>query len=114
VNSGENLIHSPLFTGSDSAGPDQNGWAGCGRVQKNFQKKLLSKCMIFPLIFLYQLCLILVYKFGIQISSFHQNIAKNYKTKKCFVLMHTTKSLKDKKKKSYRIFIQQNFKKYMF
>jgi hypothetical protein len=70
--------------------------------------------MIFPLIFLYQLCLILVYKFGIQISSFHQNIAKNYKTKKCFVLMHTTKSLKDKKKKSYRIFIQQNFKKYMF
>jgi hypothetical protein len=104
VNSGENLIHSPLFTGSDSAGPDQNGWARCGRVQKNFQKKILSKCMIFPLIFFYQLCLILVYKFGIKIPGFYRNIAKTYKTKKCFVFMHTTKSLKDKKKKNHIVF----------
>jgi hypothetical protein len=46
-------------------------------------------------------------------SIFIEKLQKIIKQNKYIVFMHTTKSLKYKKK-SYRIFIQQKFKKYMF
>jgi len=83
------------------------------RSPKKFQKKILSKCVISH-IFFYQLWLILVYKFGIKIPGFHQNIAKNYKTKKMFCFHAYGQVSQRLKKKSYHIFIQQNFKIFIF
>jgi len=83
------------------------------RSPKKISKKNPFKMCDFPHFF-YQLWLILVYKFGIKIPGFHQNIAKNYKTKKMFCFHAYGQVSQRLKKKSYHIFIQQNFNFFIF
>jgi hypothetical protein len=88
-------------------------WLGrVRRSPKKFQKKILSKCVISH-IFFYQLWLILVYKFGIKIPGFHQNIAKNYKTKKMFCF-HAYGQVSQRLKKNHIIFSYNKTSKFLF
>jgi len=83
-----------MFTRPDRTGPDQNGWAGLGPVQKNLKKKpkkSFKKIMIFPRIFLSTLLNIGLYFYIVKIqntvlkySVFIETLQKNYKRKKMF------------------------------